>query len=113
MARWQAAAQGRPASRPRLGCDDDDDDEEERHERDVRGRVAHAVENARRALADRALEDEKPDREGRDRRDQHRAGGDVLGELRVRVEGGRRHVDHALDRGVQHLCDEDERDGEH
>ena len=55
----------------------------------------------------------KPTRDRGDRGDQHGAGGDVLRELRVRVEERRRDVDHALDRRVQHLRDEDERDREH
>ena len=113
MSGRQTPAQRRPASRPRLGRDDDEDDEDERNERDVGRRVTHPVERVGRALPDRALENEEADRDRRDRRNQHRTGGDVLRQLRVRVEGRRRDVDHALDRRVQHLGNEDEGDREH
>ena len=45
-----------------------------------------------------------------DRRDQHPAGGDVLGDLGERVERRRGDVDRRLERRVQHLGDQHERD---
>ena len=57
-------------------------------------------------------EDQIADGNGVDRGDQHRSGGDVLGQLRHRVGCGAGNVDRRLDRGVDHLGDEDERDRE-
>ena len=70
------------------------------------------VEQPRAAVGDLAREDEVADRDGDGGRDQHGAGGDVLRQLRHRVERGRRDVDRRLDGRVQHLRDQDERDRE-
>ena len=66
----------------------------------------------RAAVGDLAGEDEVADRYGDGRRDQDRAGSDVLRELGHRVEGGRGDVDGRLDGGVDHLRDQDEGDRE-
>ena len=58
-------------------------------------------------------EDQVADKEGVHRCDQHRPGGDVLRGPGDRVERARREVDRLLERGVEHLGDEDERDREH
>ena len=63
-------------------------------------------------VADVPGEDEVADGDRVDRRDQDGAGGDVLRELRERVERARRQVDRRLDRRVDHLGDQDERNRE-
>ena len=87
-------------------------DEDERDDRQLRRRVAEPVEEVRRRLADLPGEDEVADGDRVDRRDQDGAGGDVLRELRERVERARGDVDRRLDRRVDHLRDEHERDRE-
>ncbi len=95
-----AAAQRRATARVGLGRDHDDHRQHERDERQLGRRLAQAVEQVRRAVGDLAREDEVADGDRVDRRDQHRAGGDVLGELRHRVERRRRDVDRRLRRRV-------------
>jgi hypothetical protein len=112
VARRQAAAQRRPASRPGLRRDHDQLDEHERHERDLRRRIAHAIEETRAAMRGGVREDEVADAERGHGRDQDGARRHVLRQLRVRVERRRGDVDRSLDRRVDHLRDEHERDGE-
>ena len=112
VARRQAAAQRRAAARVGLRPDHDDDRQHERDQRDLGRCVAEPVEQPRAAVGHLAREDEVADRDGVHGRDQDGARGDVLGELRERVERGRRDVDRLLDRRVDHLGDEHEGDRE-
>jgi hypothetical protein len=57
-----------------------------------------------------AGEDEVADGDGVDRGDENGAGGDVLRQLRHRIERRRRSVDRPLDGGVDHLGDKHECD---
>ena len=109
----QPAAQRSAPPRPRLRHDHEQDDEDKRRERQRRRRVPYAVENACPARPRGVLEDEVADADGGNRGDEDSARGNVLRELCVRIEARRREVDHALDRRVEHLGNEDERDREH
>jgi hypothetical protein len=99
-------------ARPGLRRDHHEDHDHERRERDLRRRVADAVEQARAPMRSGMCEHEVADRDRRGRGDKHRACGHVFGELCVRIERRRRHVDRTFDRGVHHLGHEHECNGE-
>ena len=86
--------------------------EHERDDGDVRRRLPDANEQLRRRARDTRRRRRCSRRSRADRGHEHRARRDVLGDLGERVEALRGDVDGRLDRGVDELGDDDERDRE-
>ena len=112
VTRRKPSAQRGPATCVRLRAEHEDDHKHERDHGQLRGGVPQPLDQPRAPVREGVGEDEVADGDGVHGRDQDGARGDVLGELGERVEGGRHHVDPRLERRVDHLGDQDERDRE-